>query len=64
MASFATPFFLHVVRMCTNHLAMKCNYYARLLNWNTVGVQGVFEESQYYIHLYTEEACEKRLAAL
>ena len=32
MASFAMPFFSSCVRMRTNHLATKCNYYARLLN--------------------------------
>ena len=31
MASFVTP--SSFVRMCTNHLAMKCNYYSRLLKW-------------------------------
>ena len=31
MASFTTPFSSRV-RMRTNHLATKCNYYARLLN--------------------------------
>ena len=29
---FATPFFSSRVRMRTNHLATKCNYYARSLN--------------------------------
>ena len=35
------------VRLRTNHLAMKCNYYAAQDCWirNTVGMQGVFEES-------------------
>jgi len=34
MASFMTPFFSSRVRMLTkNHLAMKYNYYIRLLNW-------------------------------
>ena len=32
MASFTTPFFCSRVRMRTNHLETKCNYYARLLN--------------------------------
>jgi len=31
MASFATQF-SSLVCMCANHLAMKCNYYSRLLN--------------------------------
>ena len=35
--------FSSCVNMCTNHLAMKCNYYAWIRN--TVGEQGVFEES-------------------
>jgi len=35
------PFFSSLVCMRTNHLATKCNYYAR----NAAGVQGVFEES-------------------
>ena len=39
MASFTMPFFSSRVRMCTNHLATKCNYYAIR---NTVGVRGVF----------------------
>ena len=42
MASFTTPFFWRV-RMRTNHLATKCNYYCWITN--TVGVRGMFEES-------------------
>jgi len=49
------------VRMRTNHLATKCNYYARLLK---VGVRGVFEESlvwlmiiQPILHLLRGETC-------
>ena len=40
------------VRMRTNHLATKCNYYARLLTRNTVGVRGVFEESLWFFSQY------------
>ena len=58
-------------RMCTNHLEMKCNFITQDC-WigNTVGVQGVSEESlvwsmilQPVLHtsIYTEEACENRL---
>ena len=43
VASIMTPFFSSHVRMCTNHLATKCNYYGILLN--AVGVHGVIEES-------------------
>ena len=41
-------FFVIYVRMRTNHLATKCNYYAR----NTVGVRGAFEESLSFFSQY------------
>ena len=58
--------FSSCVRMHTNHLATKCNYYKRANDcWirNTVGVRGVFEESlgffsQYCIgNLWGETCC-------
>jgi len=57
MASFTTPFFF------TNHLAMKCNYYARIRY--TVDVRGVFEESLVWsMILQPILHSEGRLAAL
>ena len=56
------------VWMGTNHLATKCNYYARLLTLKYSWVQGVFEESlvwsmtlQPTLHTSTEEARQYRL---
>ena len=50
------------VRMRTNHLATKCNYYVDCWIRNTVGVRGAFEESlwffsQYCIGSLWEETC-------
>ena len=38
--------------MRIHHLATKCNYYARLLNRNIVGVRGAFEESLWFFSQY------------
>ena len=71
VASIMTPFFSSHVRMCTNHLAMKYNYYTKLLNeklsWCAGSVSrepGLVMILQPILHISTEEACEDRLAAL